>query len=64
MRLAVDKHGDTARIEVPLADLVRLAAPGLRERVTAGLKELGFRWVTLDLEGLRSGNLNPLSREA
>ncbi len=59
VRLAVDKHGDTARIEVPLTDLVRLAAPGLRERVTAGLKELGFRWVTLDLEGLRSGSLNP-----
>ena len=57
--LRVRHHGDTARIEVPLADLVRLAAPGMRERVTAGLKELGFRYVTLDLEGLRSGSLNP-----
>ena len=57
--LRVRHHGDTARIEVPLADLVRLAAPGMRERITAGLKELGFRYVTLDLEGLRSGSLNP-----
>lgn len=57
--LRVRHHGDTARIEVPLTDLVRLAAPGMRERVTAGLQELGFRYVTLDLEGLRSGSLNP-----
>jgi PP-loop superfamily ATP-utilizing enzyme len=31
----------------------------VRERVVAGLRGLGFRWVTLDLEGLRSGSLNP-----
>ena len=57
--MRVRHHGETARIEVPLADLGRLASPGLRERVTMGLKDLGFRWVTVDLEGLRSGNLNP-----
>jgi uncharacterized protein len=60
--MRVRHHGETARIEVPLADLGRLSAPGVRERVTAGLKDLGFRWVTLDLEGLRSGNLNPPRR--
>lgn len=59
VRLLVGSHGDTARIEVPLGELARLAAPGLREQVSTGFKALGFRWVTLDLEGLRSGNLNP-----
>lgn len=57
--LRVRHHGDTARIEVPLAELPRLAEPGVREQAVRGLKELGFRWVALDLEGLRSGNLNP-----
>ena len=57
--LRVRHHGETARIELPLAELPRLAQPGLREAVVDGLKALGFRWVALDLEGLRSGNLNP-----
>ena len=57
--LRVRHHGETARIEVPTAQLARLTEPSLRARVVAGFKVLGFRWVTLDLEGLRSGNLNP-----
>lgn len=63
VRLSTDQHGDTARIEVPLDQLGRFAVPGLRERVVAGLKVLGIRWVSVDLEGLRSGNLNPLDRK-
>jgi len=43
---------------VPVADLERLIAPGVRERVVEGLKALGFRYVALDLEGFRSGSLN------
>jgi pyridinium-3,5-biscarboxylic acid mononucleotide sulfurtransferase len=57
--LRLRHHGDTARIEIPLAQLARLAAPGVREHVVAGLKALGFQRITLDLEGLRSGSLNP-----
>ena len=57
--LRVRHHGETARIEVALAELPRLASDGIRERVVDGLKALGFRRVALDLEGLRSGNLNP-----
>ena len=57
--LRVRHHGETARLEVPLAQLARLTEPGTRERIVDSLKALGFRWVTLDLEGLRSGNLNP-----
>lgn len=52
--------GDLARIEVPPAALPRLTEPGVRERLAEGLRALGFRFVTLDLEGLRSGNLNSL----
>jgi uncharacterized protein len=48
--------GDTARIEVPADELVRAAE--CSEVLTAALVELGFRYVTLDLAGLRSGNLN------
>ncbi|MGE0711635.1 MAG: ATP-dependent sacrificial sulfur transferase LarE [Planctomycetota bacterium] len=47
-----------ARVEVPAADLARLVSPGVREAVTAGLRALGYEYVTLDLEGLRSGRLN------
>ena len=49
---------DLARIEVPLSDLPRLVQNDTREQITAGLKALGFRAVTIDLEGFRSGNLN------
>jgi len=56
--MRVRHHGDVARIEVPLADLGRLTAPGVRERVVEGLKALGFLHVALDLAGLRSGSLN------
>jgi len=44
---------------VVLADLPRLAQPGIRAQVVAGLKALGYRYVTLDLEGFRSGSMNP-----
>ena len=60
--LRVRHHGDIARLEVPLDQLARLTEPSLRGRIVDGLRALGFRWVTLDLEGLRSGNLNPVNR--
>ena len=52
-------HGDVARIEVEASELERLATPGVRDRVVAALHSLGYRYVTLDLEGFRSGSLNP-----
>ena len=57
--LRVRHHGEIARIEVPLEQLGRLAEAPARARIVDGLKSLGFRWIALDLEGLRSGNLNP-----
>jgi pyridinium-3,5-biscarboxylic acid mononucleotide sulfurtransferase len=53
-------QGDLARIEVTPAQLARLASPELREPLVARLRELGFRFVTLDLAGFRSGSLNTL----
>ena len=57
--LRVRYHGgDLARIEVPASEIARLAEPQLRDALVQRLRELGFRYVTLDLEGFRSGNLN------
>jgi pyridinium-3,5-biscarboxylic acid mononucleotide sulfurtransferase len=53
-------EGELARIEVPVSELPRLAEPLVRDGLIGRLKELGFRFVTLDLEGLRSGSLNQL----
>lgn len=49
---------ELARLEVPPADLPRLASEPIRTELVARLKALGFRWVVLDLEGFRSGSLN------
>jgi uncharacterized protein len=53
-------EGELARIEIPVAALPRLADPAVREPLVAHLKGLGFRFVSLDLEGFRSGSLNEL----
>lgn len=50
--------GDLARIELPLSEVPRLATPELRDAASAHLKSLGFKYITLDLEGFRSGSLN------
>jgi uncharacterized protein len=52
-------HGDVVRVEVEPGDLPRLAQPGIRGQVVDGLKALGYRYVTVDLEGFRSGSMNP-----
>jgi pyridinium-3,5-biscarboxylic acid mononucleotide sulfurtransferase len=50
--------GDLARVEVPVEELPRLAAPELRDAMVRTFRALGFKYVTLDLEGFRSGSLN------
>jgi uncharacterized protein len=57
-QLRVRDHGDLARVEVPTEALADLVEPGRRARLAAGLHELGFTWVTLDLDGFRSGSMN------
>jgi uncharacterized protein len=52
--------GDMARVEVPLDDLARLAAEPVRSELVKVFRNLGFKFVALDLEGFRSGSLNGL----
>ena len=54
----VRMHGNIARIEVPPADITRLAADGIREAVYKKFREIGFLFVTLDLKGYRPGSMN------
>ncbi len=51
-------RGDVARIEVAAAELPRFLDDGFRGEVVAALKEAGFKYVSIDLEGFRSGSLN------
>jgi uncharacterized protein len=53
------RHHDTiARIELPKEDLARVLLEGHHEAIVRRLKELGYSYVTLDLQGFRSGSLN------
>jgi len=54
----VRHHGELARIEVPPADLAKLVDPAVNEPIVQGIKALGFLYVTVDLQGFRSGSLN------
>jgi pyridinium-3,5-biscarboxylic acid mononucleotide sulfurtransferase len=53
-------QGDVARLEVPSESIERLCQPEVRTALVARLRELGFKFITLDLEGFRSGSLNTL----
>jgi len=54
----VRHHGDVARLEVEPAELARAFDPEVRARIVRGLRDAGYRYVSLDLEGYRSGSLN------
>ena len=54
--LRVRHYGDLARIELPLEDLGR--AIDMRDKIVTAIRGAGYRYVTVDLEGLRSGNLS------
>lgn len=55
-QLRVRHYGDLARIELDGDDLARAVQE--REQVVSALRQAGYRYVTLDLDGFRSGNLN------
>ncbi len=58
-QVRVRVHGDLVRVEVEAGEVARLAQPAVRKRALEVLKGLGYRYVTLDLEGFRSGSMNP-----
>lgn len=53
-------RGDMARVEVPGEELAAICEPQMREALTQHLTGLGFKFITLDLQGFRSGSLNAL----
>lgn len=59
-QLRVRDHGELARIEVPAGDVERVASDPVRRKIAGFLRELGFAYVTLDMEGFRSGSMNAL----
>jgi pyridinium-3,5-biscarboxylic acid mononucleotide sulfurtransferase len=54
----VRHHGNMARIEVPATDIEKIASEDTRQEIVDRLKELGFQYISLDLQGFRSGSLN------
>jgi len=54
----VRHHDAIARIEVRPQDIAKLVAEPVRDQIVAKLKELGFQFVAMDLQGFRSGSLN------
>ena len=57
-QVRVRHHGAVARIEVDPREFARLMKPSVREKVSRGLKKLGYAYVALDLDGYRTGSLN------
>lgn len=56
----VRHHGDIVRIEIDRDELERALTPAMAAQFTRIFKQLGFTFVTLDLEGFRSGSMNTL----
>ena len=56
----VRAHGELARVELSPEEFERGLDPGVARRIGSRLKEIGFAFVALDLEGYRQGSLNSL----
>ena len=54
----VRHHDDTARLEIARDEMARALDPEVNARLVAGLKALGYRYISLDLQGYRLGSLN------
>jgi uncharacterized protein len=59
-QVRVRHHGEIVRIEIARDELPRALSPGMAAEFTQIFKALGFKFVTLDLEGFRSGSMNSL----
>ena len=57
-QVRVRHHGDTARIEIALEEFPKVLERGAQQRIVTSLKELGYVYVCLDLQGFRSGSMN------
>ena len=54
----VRHHDKLARLEIAREEMPRLWEDGRAETISAGLREIGYLYVTLDLQGFRSGSMN------
>lgn len=59
-QVRVRHHGDLARIEIARTDLSAALSLPVLDRITEALKSLGFKYVTLDTQGYRSGSMNDI----
>ncbi len=57
-QVRVRHHGEVARIEVASEQIPHLTENSLRDKLVAEMKQLGFRYVTVDLQGYRMGSMN------
>ena len=53
-------HGETVRLEFAPDEIGKVFDRAVREAITGEFKRLGFRYITLDLEGFRTGSMNPV----
>lgn len=58
VQVRVRHHGELARIELAPDELPRALHPKQVQRMSRALHQIGFRWVSLDLDGYRTGSLN------
>lgn len=61
-QMRVRIHGKMARIEILPSDFMKIMEPSLREEIVRKFKEYGFTYVTLDLQGYRTGSMNETIR--
>jgi len=62
-QVRVRHHQNIARIEVEEEEIKKFADTALRKQVIEKLKEIGYTYITLDLQGYRSGSMNEVLRE-
>ncbi|MEE3329552.1 MAG: ATP-dependent sacrificial sulfur transferase LarE [Myxococcota bacterium] len=58
MQVRLRHHGELARVEVEPSELPKALAPAMASKIAEAIKPLGFKYVSLDLEGYRTGSLN------
>jgi len=63
-QLRLRHHGEIARLEIDIKDICVVLQDKVREDIVQYLKSLGYRYITLDLSGYRTGSLNPLPSTA
>ena len=57
-QVRVRDHNDIARIEISAEDFSKLLDPNVKDHISRSLKELGYKYIAVDLDGYRTGSLN------